>query len=148
MDGAEYRFRRGRIILDDQGIAVVEARAAEFFVPWHAVGHIELGRDEDAQHVRVIRMHLADGRTVSLPAPCAEREPAAAIFRAWRRYAKERVHEPHDEIPHEFRAAAARRLDPVQDRVPADASAGAPVADRTILSRWPWRRRGRTPSDR
>ena len=127
MEGKEYRSRYGRIVVGDAGIEVVESGKAALFVPWHAVGlmqNIELGRG--AARVRLIRMHLADGRTVPLPAPCAVRGEneafdlaAAEIFRAWRSYSRARIHEPHDEIPPEFRAAAARKLDPIQDAAPS-----------------------------
>jgi hypothetical protein len=134
MVGTEYRSRYGRIVFDDTGIEVVEPGQSALFVPWHAIGHIEL--EHKVGRTRLMRMHLADGRTEKLPAPIADLAAAGEIFRAWRGYSKTRVHEPHDEIPPEFRAATARMLDPVQDRVPED---------RTILSRLVRRprRRGR-----
>ena len=99
----EFRSRRGRVVVDDAGIEVVESGAAPFLVRWHAIGHIELGHDP--RRGRVVLVHLADGRTVPLPAPAVGRADesfdlaAAKIFRAWRHYTRERIREPHDEIP-------------------------------------------------
>lgn len=119
----EFRSRRGRVVVDDAGIEVVASGAAPFLVRWHAIGHIELGYDAGCG--RVILVHLADGRTVPLPAPDARRADesfdlaAAQIFRAWRHYTRERIREPHDEIPSAYRAGeAARALEPVQDATP------------------------------
>jgi hypothetical protein len=120
----EYRSRYGRIVVEGSGIKVMESGTEPLFVPWHAVGHMQSAELERGRarrvRVRLIRMHLADGRTVELPAPAGEGFDLAAaeIFRAWRDYTRTRVREPQDEIPPEYRAAAARELDPIQDAPP------------------------------
>jgi hypothetical protein len=130
MKGTEYRSRYGRIAFDGNGIEVAEPGTSVLFVPWHAVGHVEI--DHSVGRNRLVRLHLADGRKVTLPAPTADRDAAAEIVRAWRAYSRTRVREPHDEIPPEFRAAAARAVDPVQDRVPP---AGRSIVGRRLRRR-------------
>lgn len=134
------------MVVGDAGIAIIERGEPALFLPWYAVGHIEFG--QSAAGAPVIRMHLADGRTATLPAPGSQTQAAAEIFRAWRGYSKKRIHEPHDEIPPEFRAAAARTLDPVQDAVPSAGRSfpdpirdGVSSAGRRILSLLALRRR-------
>jgi hypothetical protein len=119
----EYRSRYGRIVMESSGIKVMESRAEPLFVAWHAVGYLECAElDRGSRRVRLIRMHLADGRTVPLPAPTGADDgfdlAAAEIFRAWRGYTRTRIREPQDEIPPEFRASAARQLDPIRDSPP------------------------------
>jgi hypothetical protein len=140
MEGQEFRSRLGRVVIDDAGVTVMEFGTTPLFVPWYAVGrmqNVELGRG--VARVRLVRIHLTDGRTVPLPAPSARRGraeafdlAAAEIFRVWRNSSRARIREPQDEIPPEYRAEAARKLDPFHDAVP-------PAGD-SILRRWIRRR--------
>lgn len=130
--------------MESSGIKVMEPRTEPVFVPWHAVGYIQCAEvDRGATRVRLIRMHLADGRTVALPAPTGADEgfdlAAAEIFRAWRAYTRTRIREPQDEIPPEYRASAARLLDPIQDAPPPPIEDARPP--RTGESSPPARRR-------
>ena len=123
MAALEYRSRYGRIVVEGSGIKVMESGTQPLFVPWHAVGYIQpVELERGKRRVRLIRMHLADGRAVELPAPTGADEgfdlAAAEIFRAWRGYTRTRIREPQDEIPPEYRASAARELDPIQDAPP------------------------------
>lgn len=153
VEGKEYRSRYGRIVIDETGVTVIEPGAAPIFVPWYAVGHMEnadLG--SGIGWVRLVRMHLADGRVITLPAPRSGRGgeqrfdvAAAEIFRAWRKFSRARIHETQDEISPVYRAEVARSLEPIEDAVPG----GEPIEDEvpssrgSVLRRWMRRRVGR-----
>jgi hypothetical protein len=148
VEGKEFRSRYGRIVIDETGVTVVELGTAPIFVPWYAVGHMEnvdLGSGSGVGWARLVRMHLADGRVITLPAPRSGRGgeqgfdvSAAEIFRAWRKYSRARIHETQDEISPVYRAEIARSLERIEDAVPS----GEPIEDEvpsggaSVLRRW------------
>jgi len=92
---------------------------------------------------------------VPLPAPCTVRpadgafdQAVAEIFGAWRASSRARIRRPEDEIPPEYRAAAARELVPIraashrravpepEDAVPEPGRDAVPAQDTVVLRRW------------
>ena len=150
-----YRSRRGSVRVGETGIEILGPGLA-FSMPWYIVGHLqisELGRT--AARVRFVSAHLNDGRLVPLPAPCTTQavdgsfdQAVAEIFRAWRASSRAQVRQPLDEIPPDYRAAAAREFVPVgaatqrraepepEDAVPGNGRGGGPAQGTAAIRRW------------